>query len=94
MLWNLSRIRRFIDHDGASNAMRALVLSKLDYANALLAGCKCKDIVRLQRLQNRAARIVFRVSRHHSSYPLLKILHWLPIDNRIEYKNPHVHVCI
>ena len=32
---------------GNSNAMRALVLSKLDYANSLLAGCKCKDIVRL-----------------------------------------------
>ena len=32
ILWNLSRIRRFIDHDAASNAMRALVLSKLDYA--------------------------------------------------------------
>ena len=42
--------------------------------------------MRLQRLQNRAARIVFRVSRRHSSSPLLKTLHWLPIDNRIKYK--------
>ena len=28
LLWNLARIRRFVDHDTASNAMRALVLSK------------------------------------------------------------------
>ena len=35
-LWNLSRIRKYITQEACSNAMRALVLSKLDYANALL----------------------------------------------------------
>ena len=86
LLWNLARIRRFIDHGAASNAMRALVLSKLDYANALLSGCRSKDIARLQRLQNRAARIVFQVPRRSSTTPLLKSLHWLPIKKRIQFK--------
>ena len=86
LLWNLARIRRFIDHNAASNAMRALILSKLDYGNALLSSCKNKDVARLQRLQNRAARIVFQVPRRHSSSPLLASLHWLPIDKRIKFK--------
>ncbi|XP_072043250.1 uncharacterized protein [Amphiura filiformis] len=60
LLWNLSRIRRFVTEDASSNAMRALVLSKIDYANALLSGCRSKDVARLQRLQNRAARIIFK----------------------------------
>ena len=77
LLWNLARIRRFISQDASSDAMRALVLSKLDYGNALLSGCRKKDVVRLQRLQNRAARIVFQVPRYHSSSPLLHLLRWL-----------------
>jgi hypothetical protein len=40
LLWNMSKIRRFITDDACSNAMRALVLSKLDYANALLTCCR------------------------------------------------------
>ena len=86
LLWNLARIRRFIDHNAASNTMRALILSKLDYGNALFSSCKNKDVARLQRLQNRAARIELQVPRRHSSSPLLASLHWLPIDKRIKFK--------
>ena len=58
-LWNLSRIRKYITQEACSNAMQALVLSELDYANALVSYLSNKDIIRLQRLQNRAARIIF-----------------------------------
>jgi hypothetical protein len=85
-LWNLSRIRRFITEEACANAMRALVISKLDYANALLSCCRNKDIARLQRLQNRAARIIFQVPRRQSASPLLDSLHWLNIDKRIKFK--------
>ena len=85
-LWNLSRIRKYITQKACSNAMRALVLSKLDYGNALLSYLSNKDITRLQRLQNRAARIIFQVPRRHPSSPLLNSLHWLPVDSRIKFK--------
>ena len=84
LLWNLARIRRFIDHNAASNTIRALILSKLDYGNALLSSCKNNNVARLQRLQNRAARIEFQVPHRHSSSPLLGSLVWLPIDKRIK----------
>lgn len=91
-LWNTSRVRRFIDQDSCNHAMRALILSKLDYANSLLSGCSMSNITRLQRLQNRSARIIFQVAKHHSSAPLLKTLHWLPVDKRIAFKTLlHVH---
>ena len=87
-LWNLSRIRKYITQEACSNAMRALVLSKLDFASyALLSYLSNKDIIRLQRLRNRAARILFQVPRRHSPSPLLKSLHWLPVDSRIIFKN-------
>ena len=63
-----------------------LFLTKLDYANALLLGCKKADILRLQRLQNKAARIIFQVPKMHSSSELLSTLHWLPVDKRIIFK--------
>ena len=85
-LRNISRIRRFIDKESCAHAMRALILSRLDYANSLLAGCRGSDITRLQRLQNRAARIIFQVPCRHSSSPLLQSLHWLPIEKRIIFK--------
>ena len=73
-LWNISRIRRYVDHETCINVMWALILSKLDYGNARLSGCKVTDIARLQRIQNRAARIVFQVPRRHPSSEFLDSL--------------------
>ena len=85
-LWNMSRVRKFIDRDSCSHAMRALVLSRLDYANSLLAGCNIGDVSRLKKLQNKAARIIFRVPRLESATPLLDTLHWLPVKKRVIFK--------
>ncbi len=30
--------------------------------------------------------MIFQVAKHHSSAPLLKTLHWLPVDKRIAFK--------
>ena len=80
-LRNISRIRRFIDHDTCAHAIRSLVLSRLDYGN--LGGLSRSNIQRLQKLQNRAARLIFCVSRHTSAVPLLRELHWLPVQNSL-----------
>ena len=53
------------------------------------------DTQRLQRLQNRAARLIYRVSRRNSATPLLREMHWLPVQQRIEFKIlVHVYNCI
>ena len=86
MLWNMSRVRKFIDRDSCCHAMRALVLSRLDYANSMLSGCTIGDVNRLQKLQNKGARIIFQVPRLVSATPLLYSLHWLPVKERIMFK--------
>ena len=43
-------------------------------------------LVRLQRVQNCAARLVADAPRRASSRPLLHQLHWLPVKARITYK--------
>ena len=64
---NLWRIRRFLTQDACHHAVRALVLSRIDYANSLLFGAREVDLKRLQRLQNKAARLVFACGRDKCS---------------------------
>ena len=58
----------------------------MDYGNALLYGCKSKDLDRLQALQNKAVKLIFNAGKRDSPAPLLNTLHWLPIRERIKYK--------
>ena len=62
------------------------MLSRLDYCNATLAGLPAIHISRLQRIQNNAARLVLQKSKRQHVTPLLKQLHWLPIQTHIDYK--------
>ncbi len=41
---------------------------------------------RLQILQNTAARIITKTPRYEHITPVLKELHWLPKDQRVEFK--------
>ena len=40
----------------------------------------------LQVIQNSAARLVTRTKKHESISPVLRNLHWLPIQSRINFK--------
>ena len=40
----------------------------------------------LQTVQNQAARLLTNGSRYCHTSPLLRLLHWLPVDDRIRYK--------
>ena len=94
-LRNLYRIRRFIDSTTCAHAARSLILSRLDYGNSLLGGLSKTDMLRLQRLQNRAARLIFQSDKRTSAAPLLRELHWLPVQQRVDFKIlVHVYNCI
>jgi hypothetical protein len=83
---NLNRIRRFLDLDTCANIVRALILSRLDYCNILFNNITQKDLERLQKLQNKCARLIYLQPRSAHITPLLCDLHWLRIGDRIKFK--------
>ena len=64
----------------------AFVLSKLDYFNSLLSGGPLYILRRLQKVQNSAAKLVFKSRKRDHVQPLLQALYWLPLPARIDYK--------
>ena len=71
------------------SVVRALVLSRLDYCNSLRTGLKQHDLNRLQRLQNKAARLIHKKPKYSLATPLLTDLHWIAVDQRIYILRRH-----
>ena len=64
----------------------AFVSSRLDYCNSLFRSLSKASLHRLQSFQNCAARIVTNSCRYTHITPVLRKLHWLPIQFRSEFK--------
>ena len=82
----IGSIRHLLTDEATCQLVVSLVLSRLDYCNALLAGLPDSLIDRLQKVQNCAARLVTRSRKHDHITPILMKLHWLPVKARIDYK--------
>ena len=85
-LRRISSIRRLLTTEATATLVSAFILSSLDYCNSLLSGCPRSLILRLQKVQNNAARLILGISKREHISPYLASLHWLPIDSRIKYK--------
>ena len=88
-MWNLQKlkaIRNVLTDDVCKTLISALVLSHLDYANAILIGLPEVDTKKMQSVQNMAAKLVLNCSTMESSTSCLRNLHWLQIRARIEHK--------
>ena len=64
----------------------ALVLTRLYYGNATLAGLPGKTLAKLQSVLNASARLIFLSRKFDHVTPLLRDLHWLSFPERIHYK--------
>ena len=85
-LRNIGNVRKYLTKQSAEILVLALVMSRLDYCNSILAGATKSQISRLQRVQNTAARIVTLSPKSAHITPTLQALHWLPIKHRITFK--------
>ena len=85
-LRQISAICHYLSEDVTNKLLCVFVLSRLDYCNSLLAGCPKYLLTKLPKVQNNAARLIFRTTRSTHVTPMLHSLHWLLIEQRIKYK--------
>ena len=84
----ISKIKFFLPHEDLCSIVCSLVLSKLDYCNALYYGINKKELALLQSVQNAAIRLIDG-KRKYDRIPLTPLynkLHWLRIQERIIFK--------
>ena len=83
---NIAQIRHLIDRDITKILMQALVLSSLDYCNSTFIRCTQYNLSKLQRVQNMAARVIFKLWKHDCITLHPSNLHWLKVTERIGFK--------
>ena len=79
-------IRQYLTQDTMQTFLLGIVLSHLDYSNAIFSGLPDKDLANLQRIQSAGVKLVLQKDTLASSTEYLCALHWLPIRERIDYK--------
>ena len=80
------KIWKYLTKEATTTLAQSFVFNHLDYCNSLLFGLPDYQIKKFQRIQNMAAKIVFQAKKYDHVTPLLKELHWLPVQYRISYK--------
>ena len=85
-IYNIRRIRKYLNNDATQTLVHSIVIGRLDYCNSLLYKVPAVHMSKLQRIQNSAARLVCSTPRFNHITPVLFSLHWLPVAYRIEYK--------
>ena len=82
-LYKIRRIRKYLSYKSAQTLILALVIRRLDYCNSLLYGLPASYIIKLQRVQNAAARLISNTTHFDHISSVMKDLHWLPVKYRI-----------
>lgn len=85
-LYNIGRIRRLLTQEACEQLIHAFITSRLDYCNAVLYGIPRRLVIKLQRVQNVAARILTMTRKYEHITPVLRQLHWIPVAQRIDFK--------
>ena len=86
-LRQLRSIRSSPTDIAAKTIIHALISSRIDYYNSVLFGVSAAVSQRLQSVLNSSARLIFSRQRFdHITAILRGELHWLPIQQRIQYK--------
>ncbi|KAF7239463.1 Structural maintenance of chromosomes protein 6, partial [Varanus komodoensis] len=82
----IHQLRPYLENDCLVTVTHALVTSRLDFCNLLYVGLPLKVVRILQMVQNRPARLLTGTGRCADITPVLRQLHWLPIEVRAQFK--------
>ena len=79
-----SHFRKYLFQESARTLVHRL--GRVDYCNSLLSGLPSVHLLKLQRFQNAAARLLSNVPCNSHITLVLYSLHWLPVKFRIDFK--------
>ena len=87
-LCKIGKLWKYLHPVSTQKLIQAFVNSRLDNCNSLLYCLSAKDICKIQRVQNMAARLISPTKKRDHITPILlrDRLHWLLVDQRIQFK--------
>ena len=88
----LRRMRKVVPKTALIKVYNAIILPHFDYSSLVWDNCSDYPINKLQKLQNRAARVITCRSYETRSRDVLKELHWQTLKECFEHKK--LFLCI
>ena len=85
-LRQIRSIKKCLSYESFRTLAVALILSRIDYCNTLLAGLAGKELCRVQSRINTTTRLITGTRKFDHITPVLKKLHWLKVRGRVVYK--------
>ena len=83
---NIAKVKNCLSQQNLETFVHAFISSHLDYCNIIYLGLPKKLMNKLQKLQNAAIRLIFKVRARHPVSSLFQKLHWLNIEQRVVFK--------
>ena len=85
-LCQIKKMRPYLAINQIQTLVQASVLLSLDYCNSLYYGICTNMMMQLQVIQNHACRTIFGLKKQETPINHLKKLHWLKVNERIQFK--------
>ena len=85
----IRRIKTFLSAKQLNNLYYALILSYIDYCCTAWGSCSNTNLNKIQKLQNRYARLVLNTDYTSSQCSMLTTLNWQSVEQRVKY-----HKCL
>ena len=83
------RVRAYMDEKMALQLYSALILPLFDYCDTVYGNCNITQLIKMQRLQNRAGKIIQKLPFDTPTHEVLSNLKWFYVTERVFY-----HRCI
>ena len=94
-LRKIRSIKNYLNQESLKKLVSALILSRIDYENIALMGLPKLQTQKTQSIINTTTRLISGTRKFDHKTPVLKALHWLQIEERIQYKMIlQVHKCL
>ena len=86
-LCQVNRVKHLLDTKTIVTLIKTLVFSKLFYCSSVWSNSSKKNIDRLQKVQNFAARSITGTRKFDHITPVLTQLNWLSVTNALDFRD-------